>query len=71
MPERDGLEFIRALRTEPRQAKVLAMSGGDPTGHLETLKVAEVFGASRTLSKPVALEELLATVRDLLSEGAQ
>jgi PAS domain S-box-containing protein len=71
MPERDGLEFIRALRTEPRQAKVLAMSGGDPTGHLEMLKVAEVFGASRTLSKPVALEELLATVRDLLSECAQ
>jgi PAS domain S-box-containing protein len=71
MPGRDGLEAIRDLRGEPRQAKIVAFSGGDQTGRLEMLRVAEVIGASRTLTKPVALKELLATVRDLLSEGAK
>ena len=71
MPGRDGLEAIRDLRGEPRQAKIVAFSGGDQTGRLEMLRVAEVIGASRTLTKPVALKELLATVRDLLSEGAR
>jgi PAS domain S-box-containing protein len=71
MPERDGLEVIRDLRAEPRQAKILAFSGGDQTGQVGMLRVAEVIGASRTLSKPVALKDLLATVRELLSEGAQ
>jgi signal transduction histidine kinase/CheY-like chemotaxis protein len=69
MPERDGLEVIRALRAEPCPAKIIAISGGDQTGHLELLKVAEVVGASRTLTKPMALKELLATVRELVPES--
>jgi PAS domain S-box-containing protein len=71
MPERDGLEAIRDLRAEPRQAKIVAISGGDQTGNLGMLRVAEVMGASCTLSKPFALNELLATVRDLLRAGAR
>src|SRR2546422_179515 len=31
MPERDGLEVIRALRTEIPQPKIIAMSGGGQT----------------------------------------
>ncbi|HEU5260212.1 MAG TPA: response regulator [Gemmatimonadales bacterium] len=71
MPERDGLEFIRDLRAEGRQAKIIAISGGGRTGQIDMLKAAAAFGATCTLSKPVALNELLATVHDLLVQGAE
>jgi CheY-like chemotaxis protein len=75
MPERDGLEVIRDLRADGRQVKIVAMSGGGQSGQadvvMDTLKAAAAFGAARTLSKPVALNELLATVHDLLAERAQ
>ena len=71
MPERDGLEFIRDLRADARQPKIVAMSGGGQKGHLDMLKAAAAFGAARTLPKPLALNDLLATVRDLLREAAQ
>jgi two-component system chemotaxis response regulator CheY len=71
MPERDGLEFIRELRAEGRPAKIVAISGGGQTGQFDMLKAAAAFGAARTLSKPVALSGLVATVHDLLREGPQ
>ncbi len=66
MPERDGFEFIRDLRAEGGQAKIIAISGGGQSGQMDMLKAAAAFGAARTLSKPVALNELLAAVGDLL-----
>jgi len=71
MPERDGLEFILDLRAEGRQAKIIAISGGGQTGQIDILKAAAAFGAARTLSKPVALAQLLAAVHDVLLEGVQ
>ena len=41
MPERDGLEVIRALRAETTQAKIIAMSGGGQTGQIEVLEAAK------------------------------
>ncbi len=70
MPERDGLEFILDLRAEGRRAKVIAISGGGQTGQIDMLRAAAAFGAARTLSKPVALSQLLAAVDDVLLEGA-
>src|SRR5437879_8375589 len=49
MPERDGLEVIRALRAEHPQPKIVAMSGGGRTGQIEVLEAAAALGASRTL----------------------
>src|SRR5882724_4831199 len=37
MPQRDGLEVIRALRAETPQTKIVAMSGGGQTGQIEVL----------------------------------
>jgi CheY-like chemotaxis protein len=71
MPERDGLEFIRDLRAEGHPTKIIAVSDGGQTGLIDMLRAAEVFGATRTLSKPVALNKLLALVRDLLVEEPQ
>src|SRR2546423_8846319 len=67
MPERDGLEVIRAVRADAPDAKIVAMSGGSNL-KLDLLDAAAAFGASRTLWKPFAPGALLATVRELLGE---
>lgn len=71
MPQRDGLEVIRALRVEIPRPKIIAMSGGGQKGHLDLLKTAAALGASCTLRKPFEPHELLAAIRDLLAEGTR
>jgi DNA-binding response OmpR family regulator len=68
MPEQDGLEVIRTLRTEIPRPKIVAISGGGQTARSDMLTVAAAFGASRTLRKPFEPRELLAVIRDLLGE---
>src|SRR5436853_3553427 len=58
MPERDGLEVIRAVRAEAPQAKIIAMSGGSSL-QLDLLDAAPAFGASGTLQKPFLPNALL------------
>jgi len=70
MPERDGLEVIKALRVESPEAKIIAMSGGGKTGQIEVLRAAAAFGASRTLLKPFQPQQLLTAIREVLGEGA-
>jgi DNA-binding response OmpR family regulator len=70
MPERDGLEVIKALRVESPRVKIIAMSGGGRTGQIEVLSAAAAFGAARTLLKPFEPRELLKTIRELLGEPA-
>jgi len=72
MPQRDGLEVIRALRAAIPRPKIVAMSGGGRNGDLDVLKVAAAFGAARTFRKPFEPRELLAAIHDLLrGPGAQ
>jgi PAS domain S-box-containing protein len=66
MPDRDGLELIRDLRSEGRPVQIIAISGGGKSGQVDMLDAAAAFGATRTLPKPLALSKLVATVRDLL-----
>jgi len=70
MPERDGLEVIRALRAEHPQPTIVAMSGGGRTGQIEVLEAAAALGASRTLVKPFEPRQLLKVIRELLGERA-
>lgn len=70
MPERDGLEVIKALRVESPQVQIIAVSGGGRTGQIEVLTVAAAFGAARTLVKPFEPRELLKAIRALLGERA-
>jgi CheY-like chemotaxis protein len=66
MPERDGLETIRALRREFPGVKIVAVSGGDSTGRIDLREEARVFGAVRTLRKPFDPGELVKVVGELL-----
>lgn len=60
LPEKDGLEVILEARKTNTKIKVIAVSGG--TGRVEGddyLEIAQLFGASKTLLKPVSKQDLL------------
>ena len=65
MPELDGLEVVRTLRRLDTAIPIIAMSGGGDRD-LDFLIEATEFGATRTLSKPFRLEDLVGMVHDLL-----
>jgi len=67
MPEMDGLEVIRALRTGVPRPRLIAMSGGGQAGREDILSIAAALGAERTLKKPFMAQDLLDAARDLLS----
>jgi CheY-like chemotaxis protein len=79
MPERDGLELIREVRRRFARLPIVAVSGGmqdhqalpstafpDAFSPEGVLKIAQVFGASRTLAKPFRLEDLRAAALALV-----
>ena len=65
MPDQEGIETIRLLRKQYPEVKVIAMSGQFGS---QFLKMAELLGASATLTKPVSEEALLQTI-DKIFEG--
>ena len=67
LPDKDGLEIIKAIRKMNPRAKIIAMSGGFQKGEIDILGIAKRLGAATTLSKPFSMEELLAVVKHLVS----
>ena len=70
MPGKEGLETIRELRAEDPDVQIIAISGGGDRGDLNFLRAASMFGAVRTLSKPISRDDLLPMVRDILGDPA-
>lgn len=64
LPEKDGVEAIRDLKTLDPEARVIAMTG--LRGSFSRLPAAEFVGATRTLMKPFTQEDLVAVVDDVL-----
>jgi len=67
MPVNDGLEVIRAVRRMDQNLPIIAISGGTPMIGRDYLPVAESFGATTTLMKPITPQELLAAVHQSLA----
>lgn len=67
MPEKDGLETIRALRQEFPQIPVIGVSGGGLKGNIDVLHMARLLGAAEVLSKPFKPEVLIAAIQRLLA----
>jgi CheY-like chemotaxis protein len=65
MPGMEGFETILELRRISPHVKIIAVTGGERL----LLKSAERFGAVLSLCKPVAREELLASVREVLGRS--
>ena len=66
MPEKDGIETIQELKKDFPDIKIIAISGGGRLGPQDYLHLAKMFGAQRTLTKPIELPELLKTIKELL-----
>lgn len=65
MPNMDGVELIRQLRSQKPGLKILAISGGGPNIGLQLLDIAGKMGANRTLPKPFSPLEFVEAVRAL------
>lgn len=68
MPEKEGLETIIELRQDFPGVKIIAISGGGRIGTKDYLNMAKIFGVQRTFAKPVAREQLLEAIRDLVED---
>ena len=66
MPEEEGIHVITTLRKKDKHVKIIAISGGGRIGPINYLKIAKGCGANYTHMKPIKIEELLKSVRDLL-----
>jgi len=68
MPEKEGLEMIMELKNDFPDVKIIAMSGGAQMGPEGYLQLADALGAQRTLKKPIARDDLLGSIKEILSE---
>ena len=66
MPEKEGLETIQSIRRRYPDTPILAISGAFGG---QFLQAAQLLGAKAVLAKPIAPEELVAKVAELL-QGA-
>ncbi|MBW1958289.1 MAG: hypothetical protein JRF31_05350 [Deltaproteobacteria bacterium] len=62
-----GIETIMELRRDFPDVKIIAISGGGHNHAEHYLFMARIFGVQRTFAKPIAREELLKAVRELLN----
>lgn len=67
MPEKDGIEMIVELLSYSPDLRIIAMSGGGQTKRLDLLGNASLLGAVHTIEKPFTLNEMMSTVRRVLS----
>src|SRR5215212_6500976 len=62
MPEKDGIETIRAFRQQFPDVRLVAMSGGAIAGAVVYLHLALRMGASAVLPKPFTVRELASAI---------
>ena len=67
MPDSDGLEVIRILRTDHPGVGIIAISGGGMICRTTYLELAHLLGAHVTLQKPVLPSDLVFAVSELLN----
>jgi two-component system chemotaxis response regulator CheY len=68
MPGQSGLGTIQELRRHDPAVKIIAISGGGPSGAIDLLPLAESYGARRTLHKPFPIDALVGAVAAVLRE---
>lgn len=65
MPEMNGLDVIRAVRKRRADVKIIAISGGRRTETEDFLESAQRLGAQAAFPKPVDLDRLEGTIKNL------
>jgi len=69
MPEKDGIETIRELRSLDPHIKIIAISGGGIIQPDLYLKLAEKFGALYSFQKPIETHKMLTFVENLFNQS--
>lgn len=69
MPDGDGFDVLRTLRSEVLVPKIIVLSG--QLGQTEMLSAAKFMGADLVLPKPVAIEALLMAVKTVSDSSRQ
>ena len=69
MPEKEGIETIRDIRSEAPDTKIIAISGGGRMGNTDFLKIARQLGASDVIAKPLDPDYFISVVRDRLAKA--
>jgi len=67
MPNREGLELIQDIKSHYPHIKVIALSGGGVLDIRYCLAFADGFGADRVFAKPVKPQQLLGSLKELLT----
>jgi len=70
MPDSDGLEVIRVLKSDFPGVHIIAISGGGMICRTTYLEIARLLGATITLQKPVLPSDLVFAVAELI-DGPQ
>ena len=70
MPNKEGIEMIRDLRSRGYDGPIIAMSGGGRLDATEVLDLAGKLGADACIAKPFKKAELLAKVKACLDSAA-
>ena len=65
MPEQEGIEIIRKIKSDRPHIKIVAISGGGKMSPESYLHLAYAMGADATLKKPFGYRELLNVLRYL------
>lgn len=66
MPRQEGLATITELLKIRPGLPIVAMSAGSSFTDLETLSWAKDFGAKKIIAKPLDVDEVLGSIKDLL-----
>jgi len=67
MPQKEGLETIHELKQDYPDLPIVAISGGGHIVRKNYVEAAELFGACATLTKPFEGDELLSTIRNVVT----
>ncbi|MDF3023406.1 MAG: response regulator receiver protein [Alphaproteobacteria bacterium] len=67
MPRKEGLEVIMELRRRHPDIRLIAISGGGRTKSADFLHLAKKLGADAILPKPLDIDMLEKTVRELVA----
>lgn len=70
MPERDGVETVRLLRSRGDTTPVLAISGATPGHGGDLLEAMLALGANRTMAKPFRMSDFVQVVGEMLQRGS-
>ena len=70
MPEMNGYEFVRRLRSDPDTGTIPVIFCTANYSEHEVRRLAAAAGVSRFISKPSEAEDIISTVEDVLGEDA-